>query len=154
MTARTAAKWAVPVLAFLGLADSAYLSVLHWQRVIPPCGGYAGCEQVNTSPYAEIFGVPVAALGTLFYLSVLAVGLWRMRSSGDAWFQASLILYGLTLAGALFMAYLTLVEVFVLGAVCYWCLASAVISLILLALSIRDLWVVAYPGLGRGGARG
>ena len=133
-------RWAVPVLAVLGLADAAYLTVLDLTGEIPPCAGYAGCGQVNTSAYAHLFGVPVAALGTTLYVAILAVALWRGRLVGLAWGQGTLALYALVLAGALFMAYLTAVELFVLHAICYWCVALATITLILLILTTRDLW--------------
>jgi hypothetical protein len=42
------------MLAALGLADASYLAVLHWQGEVPPCLGYAGCGQVNTSPYGVV----------------------------------------------------------------------------------------------------
>ncbi len=138
--------WVVPALAALGLADAAYLALLHWQGEIPPCAGYSGCAQVNTSPYAEIFGVPVAALGALLYAALLAVGLWRLRTRGEAFARATLLLYGLVVAGAVFMAYLTAVEFFVLHAFCYWCLALAAITLFLLVIVVGEVWALGSRG--------
>lgn len=135
-------KWAVPVLAAIGLADSTYLSVLHWIGEIPPCGGYQGCAEVNTSVYAEIFGVPTAAFGMVLSASVLAVSLWRTQVVGRAWLNATLVMYALVLSGALFMAYLTGIEFLVLRAVCYWCLAMAAIIVTMLVLLIRDIEAV------------
>ena len=134
--------WIVPALALLGLADALYLAVLHWQGEVPPCHGYAGCAQVNTSPYAEIFGVPVAALGAALYATVLGIAVWRPQTRGVAFAQTTLLLYSLILAGALFMAYLTAIEAFVLQAYCYWCLGLATINLLLLVLVSRELWLI------------
>ncbi len=136
-------KWAVPVLAVLGLADSTYLSVLHWIGEIPPCGGYQGCAEVNTSAFAEIFGVPTAAFGMVLSAVVLGVSLWRMRADGRGWLNATLIMYGLVLSEALFMAYLTGIEFLVLHAVCYWCLGMTTTVVIMLVLLMRDIWVTA-----------
>jgi uncharacterized membrane protein len=95
---------------------------------------------VNSSAYAHLFGAPVAGLGALLYAAILAVALGRRRFLGLAWGQATLGLYGLVLAGAVFMAYLTAIELFVLHAICYWCVALAAITLVLLILATRDLW--------------
>ncbi len=138
---KTLNRWIVPGLAALGLADAAYLAILHLEGAIPPCNGYAGCETVNTSVYAEVFGVPVALLGSLLYVLILAAALVRVRSSGLRWGQASLALYGLAVTGAVFMAYLTGIELFVLHAICYWCVALALDTLVLLVLSSRDVWL-------------
>ncbi len=138
--------WAIPALAALGLGDAAYLSALHFQGEIPPCGGYAGCATVNTSPYAEIFGVPVAALGAALYLLLLGIGLWRLRVDGDRMVWATLLLYSLVVAGALFMAYLTAVEFFILHAYCYWCLGLAGITLLLLILVTSEIWALGSQG--------
>jgi len=51
------------------------------------------------------------------------------------------MLYAITLAGALSMGYLTAVELFVLHAICYWCIALALITFALLAIVVRDVWV-------------
>jgi uncharacterized membrane protein len=137
--------WIVPALALLGLADALYLSVLHWQGEVPPCGGYGGCAQVNTSPFAETFGVPIAALGALLYAALLAIALGRRQLKGVVLAHATLLLYSLTLAGALFVAYLTGVEALVLHAYCYWCLLLAAITFLLLGLVTREVWLIGSP---------
>ena len=130
----------IPILALLGLADSGYLAALHWQGELPPCGGYVGCDLVNTSRFADVFGVPVAAFGALLYATLLVAAMWRIRSSGRSWVYGTLLLYALVLAGAVFMAYLTAIELFVLRAVCYWCVALALVTLLLLILVTREVW--------------
>lgn len=142
----SARKWTLPVLSVLGFADSAYLAVTHWSGELPPCGGYAGCDLVNTSRYADILGIPIAAYGALLYAALLAVSLVRGQPPGRSWVYSTLLLYGLALAGAVFMAYLTAIELFVLHAVCYWCLALAAITLLLLILITRDVWAFEPPG--------
>lgn len=132
--------WFVPVLAAFGLADAGYLSVTHLQGELPACGGYAGCAQVNSSPYAEIFGIPVAALGAALYVSLLAVSLWRLRAPANHLPVATLAIYAMVLAGTVVMSYLTALEAFVLHAYCYWCLGLAFITLLLLILVVNELW--------------
>ncbi len=134
--------WAIPALAALGLADAVYLSILDWRDEIPPCGGYSGCAQVNTSVYSEVFGVPVAYLGALLYAALLGISLYRVRAATPRRAHATLLLYGLTLAGAVFVVYLTSIELFVLGAICYWCVALAANTLALFGLTGREVWVL------------
>ncbi len=138
----TLTRWAVPVLALLSLADSTYLAVLHWRGEIPPCLGYSGCETVNSSPFAEIFGIPTAAFGMAISAAILVVALYRMRAeAGRNWLYSTLSLYALVLAAALFMTYLTGIEVTVLHAICYWCVAMYIMALAMLALVLREIWV-------------
>jgi uncharacterized membrane protein len=132
--------WLVPILAALGLADAGYLAVTHLQGELPACGGYAGCAQVNNSPYAEIFGVPVALLGAALYLALLAVSLWRLKGPMGHRPMATLAIYGMVLSSTVVMSYLTALEFFVLHAFCYWCLGLAAITLLLLALVVNELW--------------
>jgi uncharacterized membrane protein len=131
--------WSIPLLAFAGLADSLYLALLHLRDELPPCGGYTGCADVNSSAYAYIFDIPIAAFGAGLYLALLGLGLYRMRARGQPFMWATTLFYGLTVSGAVFMAYLTSVELFVLQAICYWCVALAGITFMLLALAIGEM---------------
>jgi uncharacterized membrane protein len=131
--------WSIPLLAALGLADALYLSILHLRDELPPCGGYAGCADVNSSMYAFIFDIPIAAFGAGLYLALLGLALYRMRVRGRPFLWATTLFYGLTVSAALFMAYLTAVELFVLQAICYWCVALAGITFMLLALAIGEM---------------
>jgi uncharacterized membrane protein len=136
----TLSRFGIPLLAALGLADSAYLSVLHFQGEIPPCGGYAGCQTVNSSPYAEIFGVPIALFGAALSIAILAAALYRARGDAKSWLPSTVAIYTLALAGAVFMAYLLGIELLVLRAVCYWCLAMTAFIAAMLVLAMRDFW--------------
>lgn len=131
--------WLVPILAALGLADAGYLSITHLQGELPACGGYAGCAQVNDSPFAEVFGVPVALLGAALYLALLAVSLWRLKGPISHRPVATLAIYAMVLSATVVMSYLTALEFFVLHAFCYWCLGLAAITLLLLVLIVSEL---------------
>ncbi len=141
--------WVVPGLAVAGFADSAYLTALHISGEIPPCGGYAGCASVNTSPYAEIFGIPVAAFGTGAYALMAGISLWRTRATGHSWNRATSVLYGLALASSVFMVYLTGVEAFVIHGYCLWCLGQTAITLVLLGLVTQELLASGNKGADR-----
>jgi uncharacterized membrane protein len=120
-------------LAVAGALISAYLTWSYLQGVAPVCvGDSGGCETVQTSRYAQILGIPVASLGFLAYAGLLGSALIRDERAA---------LFGLLIAlvGTLFSAYLTYLEIFVIGAFCQWCVASAalmVASLLLTALRV------------------
>jgi uncharacterized membrane protein len=107
------------VLAVAGLCMSAYLTWVHLRGVAPVClAGGGGCETVQSSRYAEILGVPVAALGLGGYAGLLLSALLR----GEA---GALLGLFVTLVSVLFSAYLTYLELFVIYAICQWCVSSA-----------------------------
>ena len=108
-------------LAVVGLLISAYLSWVHLAGAEPVCGlEGGGCRAVQASRYATILSVPVAALGLAGYAGLLLAALLR----GEVGAYLGLLV---ALVGTLFSAYLTYLEVFVIGAVCQWCVASAAI---------------------------
>ncbi len=107
-------RWqlASAVLALVGLADSVYL----WTAKLGAklvCG-VGDCDVVNSSPYASLFGIPVAIIGAAGYAALLALALWalyRGHASPVALIDVRLLL---AFGGVLFSAYLSLVEVFIL----------------------------------------
>lgn len=118
----------------IGLLDALYLSwsKLAHQQVI--CGSYKGCETVNSSPYAEIGGIPIALLGAGAYLVILA--LLYLESRGGFWQEnGPLAIFVVSLAGTLYSAYLTYVEIAVIHAVCLYCVASAITMTVVFALT-------------------
>jgi uncharacterized membrane protein len=128
-------------LGLLGLAIATYLTYVHYAGLQPFClAGGGGCEKVQTSRWAELGGIPVAALGLGGYLLLLASLLVPESVGGPA---AAL----LALVGAGFSAYLTYLELFEIHAICQWCVASAVV---MTALAVVSVWrLLRYdPGLG------
>ena len=102
------------------------------------CLGNGGCSVVNNSVYSEVYGIPVAAIGALGYLAILGVVLLGDRWSflGD---NATLLAFGLCLAGFLFTLYLIYVEIALIHALCPFCLASQVIMTLLFAVAVVRL---------------
>ena len=126
----TQLRLAAAALALAGLAISVYLSVTWYEDTIPACvGGGGGCERVQTSDYADLSGVPIALLGGIGYALILV----SLAVPGD----------GGRLAGALmslvafgFSLYLTYLELFVIDAICQWCVASAVVTVLLAVITV------------------
>lgn len=119
-------------LATAGLLVSAYLTWAHFAGLEPVCGlGSHGCQTVQASRYATVLSVPVATLGLAGYACLLLAAVLR----GEAGAYLGLLV---ALVGTLFSAYLTYLEVFVIGAVCQWCVASAAIMAVtLLCAALR-----------------
>ena len=115
------------VLAALGALISAYLTWTHFAGLTPVCtGSDEGCETVQSSRYASILGIPVALLGLVAYGGLIF--------SAAVWKEAGIYLgFLISLVGTLFSAYLTYLEIFVIGALCQWCLASAAVMVAALA---------------------
>ena len=110
-------------LAVAGLAIALYLAAVAMAGGVPACGSGGGCETVAASDYSRWFGIPVAVYGVA-YSSVslgLALSWWRR---GDR--RLLLALYGIGLGGVVVVLYLRCLELFVIGAICTWCLVYGV----------------------------
>jgi uncharacterized membrane protein len=125
-------------LAVVGIGISGYLTVVHYQDGSPLClAGGEGCSKVQESRYADLAGVPVPLVGLFGYVAVLAMAAAR----GDVARFGGLFV---GLIGAGFSAYLTWLELFEIEAICQWCVASAVVMVLVLALS--TVRVVRFGG--------
>lgn len=127
------------VLAIIGIIDSVYLTWIKLGTSTPLfCEPGGGCDIVNSSPYSEFMGFPVAILGALFYLLILglAVGemIWKNRS-----YLFILGLFGSSLVGVFYSIYLTYLELAVIHAVCPYCVISAVVVTIIWLVSLYRL---------------
>jgi uncharacterized membrane protein len=124
------------LVAVAGLAIAGYLTVVHYAGGEPVCAIAHGCATVQKSDYAQLAGVPVALLGLLGYVAILAA----LARDGEQGRTAAAFL---SLAGFGFSAWLTYVEVARLDAICVWCVASAICMTLLAGLSAVRL--VAAP---------
>jgi uncharacterized membrane protein/thiol-disulfide isomerase/thioredoxin len=125
---------AIPFLVVLGLGVAAYLAYVEVSRVEAVCGPVGECNIVQGSAYAVVLGVPVAVWGVLNYLAVGVLWAGQRHLPGRRANLLVLGLLGLTLFGTLFSIYLTCLELFVIRAICAWCLSSAVITTIVMLL--------------------
>jgi uncharacterized membrane protein len=128
--------WILP-LVLIGLGVAAYLAYVELTQSQAVCGPVGECHLVQASPYARIGGVPIAVLGLLNYLAVGGLWLWQRRRPAA---EAALYgLLGLTVFGVFFSIYLTALEIFVIGAVCAWCLTSAVVTTALMVVVVYEV---------------
>jgi len=119
------------VLASLGAAISTYILYVRETDGSLVCST-GGCETVQSSSYAELLGVPIAALGLAGFVVLLVAALSR----GDF---ARLVNATVALAAFLFAAYLLAVQLVVLDAICQWCVATDVLTTAIAALALVRL---------------
>jgi len=114
------------VLAVVGLGVASYLTYVHYSGSPPACTFGQSCLKVQTSVWSKLDGVPVALLGLIGYVVILATLLVPDRE------ETRLATLGVTLIGVGFSGYLTYRELFSIHAICEWCVSSAVIMTLLL----------------------
>ena len=129
-------------LTVLGIGVASYLTYVKLFGIKPYCAGVGDCEAVQTSPYAMLFGVPVAIWGLLAYLALLALLLLKRNNWRDMGHLLRQAIFLVTLVGVLFSAYLTYLEIAVIHAICPWCVISAILMLFLFILAIKDAFSV------------
>lgn len=127
--------WIVGVIALLGLADAAFLTVAHLTGDDAVCGSLAGCSAVLGSAYATTKGIPTAAFGAVAYFTVFSAAI--LAAFGYARVRGFLF----AVVAAMFVAslYFLYLQAFVLHAFCPFCLFSAAMTFLLAGL------LVAWP---------
>ena len=130
------------LLAVAGAGVAGYLTYVHWFNKPIACAGFYTCETVAQSSYAWIGGVPVAFIGLLGYLAILAVALLWLATGNRFQGRPLLLVWGMSLAGVAYSAYLTYVELFVIDAVCIWCASSAIIMTAVFVVSSAALAIL------------
>ena len=129
MTRERRLHLAALAVAGLGICVAGYLTYVHYAGLEPFCaGGGHGCERVQSSSYAKLGGIPVAVLGLGGYLAIATA----LLAPGE---RARLAAAALAVVGAGFSGYLTYLELFVIDAICQWCVASAVLLTLLAVLT-------------------
>jgi len=122
------------ILAFFGLADSAYIAQTEASNTPLICNvdNLSGCNIVASSPYAHLFGIPLAEYGVVFYSLIFILAALEL-----ALFNRLLrrIIQGISLIGVVASLYFTLIEIFVINALCIYCLVSAFITLLVLIVA-------------------
>ncbi len=147
------------IVAFLGLLVAAYMSWSEISGIPTSCpGGTEGavgqpgapaidCGFVQNSAYARIVGIPVALLGFVGYLAILLLWIFQDRAAFLREYSHALI-FGLALFGFLFSLYLTYAELFLIYAICTWCVASAILmTLVFVIATIRLVLFMRNPAI-------
>ena len=131
-------RWAVAGLALIGAGIAGYLTYTHFKGSPPVCLT-SGCEVVQKSRWSKLFGIPVALLGLLTYLSIIASTLIRHPLVKQLGVMLALVALG-------FNAYLFYIQAHEIGRYCTWCVSNEIVSLILAPVAIAWLLVEADRG--------
>lgn len=122
------------ILAFCGVANAAYIaqSRISGTPLLCDIQNLSGCNIVANSQYSQLFGIPLAEYGVLFYGILFALAALELVLF-DRFLRR--VLQGVSLVGVLASLYFTGVQVFFIGAFCIYCLASSLIALLILILA-------------------
>ena len=135
----TRARQALALVSLGGLFLSSYLYLYKTGAIGSLSCGSGGCDLVQFSRYSRFLGVEVSLIGALGYAALFGLSLLALqpRFAGPAWPSRLLVL----LAGValLFSVYLTAMELFVIHAICRYCVASALLVTLLFGLAVWDL---------------
>jgi len=139
--------WAPVVLSVGGVLVSGYLSVKRFTGGSLACTRWAECDVVNNSVYAKIYGVPVAFIGLAGYLVLMCLAMAALQTEGAT--QRRLLTLGflLALGGFGFSVYLTYLELYVIEAICVWCVISAILITLLTIVGGINLRRTAHDPL-------
>src|SRR5574342_339869 len=126
------------ILVVIGLFVSIYMTIYKVTSNDALCLGSGDCSTVNASRYAEVYGIPVAAIGIAGYFAILLSHWYEQR---DKFFEKNgpMLIFGLALTGFLFTVYLIYIEFAILHALCPFCLTSQTAMTLIFAISITRL---------------
>ena len=135
MTKRTI----VAALALAGIFVALYLLLYKIGVVGNLSCSIGSCETVNTSKWAIFLGAPVAGWGVVFYVTLFVLALQSIQDRYAESVGISKLLALITGIGFVFSAWLTSLELFVIHAICQWCVISAIIVTVSFGVSLLDL---------------
>ncbi|MBA3444434.1 MAG: vitamin K epoxide reductase family protein [Gemmatimonadales bacterium] len=127
------------MLSLIGLFISGYLYLYKVGKIGSLACGTGGCETVQWSPWSRVAGIEVSLIGVLGYAGLLALSLAALQPGLTHRNWPVALLSGLAGIGVLFTIYLTYLELFVIHAICRWCVASGVVILMLFITALIDL---------------
>lgn len=125
------------VLAGIGFADATSLTIDHYSSFSLPCTITDGCEIVTNSVYSVMLGIPVALLGSLYYVGIL-LAVYLILEFGMKQYLKYIAIA--STAGLLFSLWFVYVQIFLIGAICQYCMISALTSTLLFAASMKYLY--------------
>ena len=133
------------ILSIIGMIDSAYLTYEHYQLLSNIGEGSfcdiseeLSCSTVNSSPYAEVMGIPMAFLGLVWFIVVIILA-YALESKHKFWKAAPLYLFLWSILGLLSVFWLVYAELFLIGSICILCTLAHVLIIIILFLSYKIL---------------
>ncbi|MFL5614162.1 MAG: vitamin K epoxide reductase family protein [Gemmatimonadaceae bacterium] len=133
------------LVALIGVFVSLYLTLYKLGYIGTLVCGTGGCETVQLSKWGNFLGVPVAAWGVAYYVIVLALAVAGAQQRFESSAGLTRALLFITGCGLAFTLWLTYLELFVIHAICRWCVGSAVMTIALFVLALAD-WRIEGRG--------
>ncbi|HYF38343.1 MAG TPA: vitamin K epoxide reductase family protein [Gemmatimonadales bacterium] len=131
-------RMSAAMLSLLGLFVSAYLYLYKIGRIGSLACGAGGCETVQQSPWSRFAGMEVSLIGVAGYAGLLLVSLIALQPGPSTRRWPGNLLLLLSGLGVAFTVYLTYLELFVIHAICRWCVGSAVIIVAIFIVAWLD----------------
>ena len=128
-------------LSLIGFADTAYLTAKHFLGEIPPCT-ITGCEAVLTSTYSEILGIPLSLFGAIYYLTILILSVLYLDKRNSTFLE---ITSKFTAVGFITSIVLVYLQLYVIKAICQYCMISASTSTLLFLLGSYYIFTQNKP---------
>lgn len=125
------------VIAFLGFIDATYLTVKHFIGSPVTCEFLKGCEEVTSSSWSSLFGIPVALMGAGYYLGMVVLAMLYLDTKNQI---IGKLLPRLTILGLLASLYFVGLQMFVVKAYCLYCMGSAITSTTLFGMGL-NMWI-------------
>lgn len=129
-------KWILGLIlavSFIGFLDAAYLTIEHYNKGILRCYVFEGCDEVTSSKYSTVGGIPIALFGAVYYLAIFIATILFIDT------KYRLLFYVLTfipILGFLFSAWFVYLQLAVIKAICLYCMISAATSTSLFVLGL------------------
>ncbi|HEY8796069.1 MAG TPA: vitamin K epoxide reductase family protein [Gemmatimonadaceae bacterium] len=127
------------LLAVVGIGIALYLTLYKVGVIGVLSCSIGSCETVNTSKWSMLMGIPIAAWGLAAYAALLVLAIAGSSEAREASVPIARMLVALAAWSVLFSAWLTYLELFVIHAICIWCVTSALLWVVILAVSVADL---------------
>jgi len=112
-------------LGLLGFIIALYLTVEHYRGLSVNCIVLSGCDKVLSSSYSEMFGIPVALFGVLYYFFIFCASLFFLFGNSKKFLIAALLV---TPVGFLASVWFVVLQFFIIKSICFYCMVSAFLS--------------------------
>jgi uncharacterized membrane protein len=134
-------KWlvrALYVLLIIGLAIGIYMTVYKYTGNDAMCLGSGACSSVTSSPYSVINGIDVPVIGAVGNIALLFILFFENRNS---FFRqnGTLLFFAIALAGFAFVLWLIYLEIFVLKALCPFCVSAQTVMILIFSIAVARL---------------
>jgi uncharacterized membrane protein len=136
-------RQALALLAVVGICIALYLTLYKMGVIGVLSCSIGSCETVNTSGWSMLLGIPIAAWGLAAYFALLVLAIAGSGESREESVMIARMLVALAAWSVLFSAWLTYLELFVIHAICIWCVTSALLWVVILAVCLADLRAVS-----------